>query len=509
MKRCALLSLLLLASSALAQPYPPPPRGHWALDRTGKVAASTLAQLDAICEQVQASGGGQLGVLVIDSTGGQPPRPFATRIFNQWGIGHAGANDGLFLFVALGDRKSEIILGSGSKVSSSSTDVVMRDALVANFKRGQVDAGLLAAARALSALLAPPAVEAKAPKTAEATAAVDEHLMMLVRREASFPEHSPRSWVVDLSSVLSASARAELDVAASDAYAGDKGRVFFLVYEGGGYPAMPQVVDAFRGQVARLSKLPLAVIAWDDRTKQLFMLLPKELRPTPWQVEQLRALHDQLAREVRVDRTRGLVSAGQAVTGILEHGLPERPVAQVLSEGFAQNEGPIFGGSALTLLGGLVFGRRWNRRRTRHCEDCHAPRELLSEAQEDDHLSPGAQTEESLGSVEYDVWWCGRCQDALVLDYTSWFSRYSACPSCHARTRSSTSTTLSQATEYSSGLVQVDEACASCTYRKTYTRTTSRLSSASDSSSFSSSSSSSDSSFGGGSSDGGGSSGSW
>jgi uncharacterized protein len=109
-------------------------------------------------------------------------------------------------------------------------------------------------------------------------------------------------------------------------------------------------------------------------------------------------------------------------------------------------------------------------------------------------------------SVDYDVWWCERCRDPLVLRYGKIFTFYSGCPSCRAKTLSSSTTTITRATEYSGGSERVDQKCAHCNYRNSFTRSTPRIT---RSSSSSSSSSSSRSSFGGGSSSGRGSSGSW
>jgi uncharacterized membrane protein YgcG len=448
-------------------------------------------------------------VLVLDTTSGQPPRAFATQVFNAWGVGHGGRDDGVLLFVALADRKSEIILGRGSKVTSVDTDQVMRDQVVANLKRGQTEAGLTNAARALATLMKARQGATPTKVAPVARPEVDEKLMAFVRREARFPEASPRSWVVDLSESLSAADRARLNVSVSDLYAEDKGRVFFLIVaRRGTAPELGALVGAFARQVTVLAKTPLAVVAWDTTSESLALHVPPDRLVTAQDGQQLAQLQEALAAKIAANRVTGLEAAGKQLGELLQRGPPPRPMTDVLSQGFRQHAAPVAGGVGLSAVGGLVFLRRWLRRRPRTCENCHQPRELLSEADDDAHLSEGERTEEALGSVNYDVWWCERCQDALVLDHSALFSRYSRCPRCQLRTQSSNSITLQSATEYSEGLVQVDETCAACSHHHTYTRSTSRLSSSSDWSD-SSSSSSSDSSFGGGSSDGGGSSGSW
>lgn len=522
--------------AAVPSDFGPPPRGHWAVDATGKLSSSTLTQLDAIGDELDGSGAGQLGVLVVDTTSGMGPRIFATQVFNAWGVGHALANDGVLLFVAVGDRKSEIVLGHGSKVTSSMTDLVTRDDLVANFKRGQTDAGLLAAARSLSKLMH------DHPGSGAGPSADDNHglgpnrfveareraepdpLTPFVRGEARFPETSPRSWVVDPQNLLSARDRARLTVAVSDVYSANVGRVFFLVVKrAGSSPELFQLVAMLVRQVGPLARAPVGIIAWDLSSQSLSITLPPGYVETQQDSRALSTLQTELARRISANQVEGLAEAGARVGDVLAHRLPQRSTEEVLSEGLAQHQTGLLVGTAFTGFGGLFGLRLWNRRRRRTCENCHEPRELLSEDEEDAHLSAAEQAEERVGSVDYDVWWCGRCQDVLVLDYSAIFSSYSKCPRCSRRTRSSTSSTEVYATEYSTGLVRVDETCASCDYRNSYTRTTSQLPSSSsssssydssssssyDSSSSSSSSSSDSSSFGGGSSDGGGSSGSW
>ena len=107
--------------------------------------------------------------------------------------------------------------------------------------------------------------------------------------------------------------------------------------------------------------------------------------------------------------------------------------------------------------------------------------------------------------MDYDVWWCGSCQDAQVKRYGAWLTSYSTCPRCDYKTKSESSTTLVSATYDHGGRVRVTVTCKHCDYRDEFTRSTPKLTRPSSSSSSSRSSGSS----GGGRSSGGGSSGSW
>jgi uncharacterized protein len=146
--------------------------------------------------------------------------------------------------------------------------------------------------------------------------------------------------------------------------------------------------------------------------------------------------------------------------------------------------------------GGVVLLRRRKRRKPRLCPQGHGAMTLLDEKADDEALERGQQREESLKSVDYDVWQCGECGERLVLRYKRWFTSYSECPQCKFWTVKSRTRTLIPATTSSGGLAEVTRTCHHCGFGDTRQHATPRLSS-------SSSSSSGGSSSGGGSSFGG------
>lgn len=497
--------VVALSTMASASSHPPPPVGEWITDETGKVSASTRAEVNRLAAEINAAGAGQLGVLVTRKVEGSNPRGYATAIFNHWGIGRADRNDGMFLFIAVDDRKAEIVYGSGGPIDSSQTDVVMRDDVVANMKRGSLDQAVLAATRSLSTLM-----NGARPNPLLTTGldspSVDDVLGPFADGTTSFPEHSPRSWVIDLSQSLNASQRGQLNVAASDIYASDKGRIFFLVVDlKAAYPTIDDLAQKLYSQVKTLDSSPAGVIALDiGHSLRAAIVVPPEKAPTYWERGQVDAARERLVGNAQRNRMSALVEAQQFVQTALTTGIPARPMQQVLAQGIEEHSVPLAAGGGGALLGGLAFLSRWNRKRVRQCKACNVPRERLDEQADDAYLLPAQRKEEEIKSVDYDVWRCGRCSDVLVLDYSKWFSGYGGCTSCRAKTMSRRSTTLVRATYDHGGTEQIDENCVNCSYTNTYTRHTARLQRSS-----SSSSSSSGSSFGGGSSSGGGSSGSW
>jgi len=139
----------------------------------------------------------------------------------------------------------------------------------------------------------------------------------------------------------------------------------------------------------------------------------------------------------------------------------------------------------------------------------------LSEEEDNQYLQAGQITEETLKSIDYDVWISDEPGDILVISYKRWFSSYSSCPKCSFKTyfkeydRVITSPTYS-----SSGTGERKHTCKHChhshTVRYTIPRKTKSSSSSSSSGSYGGRSSyGGGSSFGGGRSGGGGSGSSW
>lgn len=157
--------------------------------------------------------------------------------------------------------------------------------------------------------------------------------------------------------------------------------------------------------------------------------------------------------------------------------------------------------------------QRKYRDHPRHCKECKGMMLKLDEKTEDEYLTAGMQLEESLSSVNYDVWKCNGCQQIEVLHYLNRHSKYEPCPKCKTIAYYvSSNRTIKRATYSSEGKGEKVHTCKFCKHseKSTYTIAQYTSSSSSDSSSsFSSSSSSSGGSWGGGSSGGGGASSSW
>lgn len=152
-------------------------------------------------------------------------------------------------------------------------------------------------------------------------------------------------------------------------------------------------------------------------------------------------------------------------------------------------------------IGGVMGIRRHRRNKPRPCPNGHGLMRRLDEAADDASLDKGEQTEESLKSVDYDVWMCDACGHQEKVPYKAWFSKYSECAQCQRRTVVSAETTLRSASTSSTGLKRVVTHCRHCGARTSREVVIPRVSASSSSSS---SGGGGGSSFGGGSAGGGG-----
>lgn len=384
----SVLALLAGASPTFAisvEEIPTPRPAGWSVDLTGTLSPEARQEIDRLGDQVKATNGAEIAVVVIDSTGGVPSREFATRLFEHWGIGESGKDDGLLLFAALGDRSAEIVLGRGldNPANNQMSEEVMQGEIIPLFRAGDPAGALFEGARACARRIlgvAPPVAESATPM-----------------------------------------------------------------------PPLP----------------------------------PRTVAPT--------------------------------------EPMPEEPAPVRTAP---KRLGGLF---MLSILGATLAGVGYFLMRTLRCPRCRVKMTLMSEQEDDAHLTSAERTEERIGAVEHEIWLCLQCGETRKKSWARAFSGFSRCDGCGAKAVQSTFRVIESPTYSSSGTRRVDTSCAHCSQKQSYTVAIPRLeeehryessSSSSSSRSFRSHSSSSSSSsssrsssrgsgFGGGRSSGGGASGKW
>jgi uncharacterized membrane protein YgcG len=80
--------------------------------------------------------------------------------------------------------------------------------------------------------------------------------------------------------------------------------------------------------------------------------------------------------------------------------------------------------------------RGYFARLPRKCPECVGVLRWLPEAEEPQFLKDVEDLEQRLGSVDYDIWRCNKCNRSAVFAHNKVFAPYKQCPRCNRRTLS-------------------------------------------------------------------------
>ncbi len=152
-----------------AIPPRPPQRVE---DFANLLDARAKTELLNLIAQVEEQTSAELAVVTVTSLEGMTVEEYAHKIFNTWGIGKKGKDNGVLLLVAPNERKVRIEVGYGLEpiLPDGLAGHIIRHQLVPAFKQGDFVGGVRAAARRLSEILlknqpASPVDYAEAPRS--------------------------------------------------------------------------------------------------------------------------------------------------------------------------------------------------------------------------------------------------------------------------------------------------------------------------------------------------------
>lgn len=177
----------LLHSAAFSQDFSEP-RGYLN-DFAQVVNPNTAAQIEALGRELEDKTGAQLAVVTIKSLGDEDDFDYAHRLFEKWGIGKKGKDNGVLLFLALGERRRvRIVTGYGLEgIMPDITAGRILDAyVIPKLRQRDYSSGLLAGTQAIAGLIA-------ADAGVEITGAVRPNL---ARRSSRNKGSSPLSIIV-------------------------------------------------------------------------------------------------------------------------------------------------------------------------------------------------------------------------------------------------------------------------------------------------------------------------
>ena len=104
--------LLLTAAAACAQPKFPAPQG-FVNDFASVVDAASAQRIAALCTELQQKTGAEMALVTLKSLDGGDIQDTANHLFEAWGIGQKGKNNGILMLDAIEERRVWIEVGYG------------------------------------------------------------------------------------------------------------------------------------------------------------------------------------------------------------------------------------------------------------------------------------------------------------------------------------------------------------------------------------------------------------
>jgi uncharacterized membrane protein YgcG len=137
--------LVLLGLPAGAQAPFPTPQGR-VNDFAQVLDPSTKAQLNALVAEVEQRTTAEIAVVVVPTTAPLTPKEYVTALFNRWGVGKRGADNGVMILLAIHDRRVEIETGYGVEgiLPDGKAGEIIRTAMMPSFTHDRWGEGLVA-----------------------------------------------------------------------------------------------------------------------------------------------------------------------------------------------------------------------------------------------------------------------------------------------------------------------------------------------------------------------------
>ncbi len=128
----------------------------WVNDYAGMLDAVTIDKLNMLINEVKDKTGAEIAVVTIKTLEGDSLEDFTNRLFNSWGVGVKGKDNGVMLLVASQERKIRIEVGYGLEgaINDGYAGSVIRDEIAPRFRMEAYADGVLAGVYTLAKKIA-------------------------------------------------------------------------------------------------------------------------------------------------------------------------------------------------------------------------------------------------------------------------------------------------------------------------------------------------------------------
>jgi uncharacterized protein len=121
----------------------------------GVLSADAVRQLDQICGSLRERGFAQVAIVAVEDIKSDDVYEFAIALFEGWGVGVKGADNGLGILLVENRHEIRFVTGYGieSVLSDARCVQLQREYMLPHFRSGDYDSGMIEGLRAVDTLL--------------------------------------------------------------------------------------------------------------------------------------------------------------------------------------------------------------------------------------------------------------------------------------------------------------------------------------------------------------------
>ncbi len=151
-----ILAITMLTAICFCMAQLPEPTGRAVNDFAGVISSSDEQQMEALATEVFEKTGAALVVATVENMGGLSEEEYAVRLFQEWGIGQAGKDNGILFLLAMEERRTHIEVGYGLEglISDGDAGEILDRYGVPDFRNGDYGLGFYRSMLAVADIIA-------------------------------------------------------------------------------------------------------------------------------------------------------------------------------------------------------------------------------------------------------------------------------------------------------------------------------------------------------------------
>lgn len=121
------------------------------------ISPPVAAKIEALCYELREKTGAEMAVATFSTIGDEDPDEYANRLFEKWGLGKKGKDNGVLLVLMLGERK-RVRIETGYGLEGILPDItagrILDNYVIPQFRQKDYAGGLLAGLQAIAGVIA-------------------------------------------------------------------------------------------------------------------------------------------------------------------------------------------------------------------------------------------------------------------------------------------------------------------------------------------------------------------